>query len=203
MEFQWSNVLVRKKTKLSNYLIDHKYLKDNFEYSKLGHFNISQGVILEGKNDNFKNSLSRLHLDTAYWTSTWSVSVNDFYNHQSNDHILILSGEKKLSRLSLLAQYNYNSYSNSNLKTLKTGFQFRPIDIFGVSFLKEQDMEADKNISSIYQIDFMPHNNCWILNLNYQDNFDNKRFSFNFQFNFGDDSLQIYRDQFFNYGRLR
>lgn len=202
IEFQWNNSLIRKTTNHLDYLMDDKYLKDNFNYTKLGHFNISQGFMLVGENENLKNSLTRLFLDTAYSTGSWSIGFNDYYNHQSSDHILSFDGQKRFDQVSLLTQYRYNSYDQSNLKTLKYGVQLRPIDIFGFSFLREQDLEENENISSIYQVDFMPNNNCWILNLNYQENFDEKRFQFNFQFNYGNESFKQFRENFFSFNRL-
>lgn len=203
LEFQWNNSLIRKRTRNYNYLLDNKFLKDNFVYDKLGYFNVSQGILLEGENDNFKNSLTRLHVDSAYGTSNWSVGLNDYYNHQSSDHILSFYGERKFDRVNLLGQYRYNSYDGDKLRTIRTGLQFRPIDFFGVSFLKEYDLEANQNISAIYQVDFIPNNNCWILNFRYQEIFDNHRFAFTLKFNFGQDQFKDYSRNFFNFTRLQ
>ena len=201
LEFQWNNVLVRKTIKQSNYLIDNKYLKDNYSYSKIGYLNISQGLLLDNERMTFEEKLTRLHLETSYSATTWNISLSDYYIHQSKDHILTISGQKRLQRLSLLSQYNLNSFTS--LKTLKTGFQFRPIDILGFSSLREYDLDADENISSIYQVDFMPNNNCWIININYTDSFIEHRYAINFEFNFGSDEFKNYRNNFFNYSRIQ
>ena len=202
-EFQWNNTLVRKSPKNFNYQIDNKYLKDNFTYTKLGHFNISQGYLLNADEFSFKERLTRLYLDAGYSAPRWNLHLKDYYLHKSNDHIFTLSGERKFDLVSLLTQYNYNSFSDSSLKTLKAGIQFRPLDIIGFAVLKEQDLDADENISSIYQVDFMPNNNCWIFNLNYSESLDEKRYAFNFEFNFGNEDFKTYRTNFFNFSRLR
>lgn len=202
LEFQWNNVLVRKTTKNFHYLEDRKFLKDNFSYSKFGYFNVSQGFLLESKSSDFEERLSRLFVNTGYSASRWNLSLKDYYLHQSGDHILSFSGQKRFDRLSLLAQYNYNSFPDSSLKTLKGGFQFRPLDIFGFSILKEQDLDASENINSIYQVDFMPNNNCWIINLNYTENFTEKRFWVGYKVNFGSEEFKNYRTNFFSFGRL-
>lgn len=202
LEFQWNNVLMKKSTRRINYLLDDKYLKDNFSYSKLGYFNISQGVLLDDDIETIEEKLTRLHVSTGYSAATWSFSTQDYYNHQSGNHIMNASSQKKFDRLSLLAQYNYNSFSDSSQKTLKAGFQFRPLDVLGFSVLKEEDLNEEENISSIYQIDFMPNNNCWILNFNYKENFLEQRYAFKFEFNFGNEEFKNYRSQFFSFGRL-
>ncbi len=204
LEFQWNNVLIRKTSRNTNYLLDDRYLKDNFTYHKLGYFNISQGIDLADDDDasTIEERLTRLLVDTGYQASSWNFNFKDSYKHQTKDHILSLSGQKRFTKLSMLAKYNYNSFSDSNLKTMMAGAQYRPIDILGFSVLNEYDLKADENISLIYQVDFMPHNNCWLVNFNYKDTFVAKRFSINFEFNFGNDEFKNYRNNFFSYARL-
>lgn len=202
-EFQWNNSLIRKSPKKFNYFSDNLYLRDNFTYSKIGYFNISQGITLDNPDDSFEKRLTRLFVDTGYSASNWNISFNDYYFHEGNDHILTTSFERKFNILSLLASYNYNSLSGSNLKTLKAGGQIRPIDVLGFSVLKEQDLDADTNIRSIYQVDFMPNNNCWILNLNYQETVVGNRYTFNWVFNFGNDEFKEYRTNFFRFDRIQ
>jgi LPS-assembly protein len=202
LELQWNNVLVRKTTKNFHYLEDRKFLKDNFNYSKFGYFNVSQGLLLKNAGSDFEDRLTRLFVNTGYSASRWSLSFKDYYLHKGGDHILSFSGQKRFDRLSLLAQYNYNSFPDSSLKTVKGGFQFRPIDVFGFSILKEHDLDASENINSIYQVDFMPNNNCWIVNLNYTENFTEQRFWIGYKVNFGSDEFKNYRTNFFNYSRL-
>ncbi len=202
-ELQWNNTLVRKSPKVFNYLVDNRFLKDNFNYKKLGHFNISQGYLLNTETNDFKSNLTRLFLDSGYYASSWSINIKDYYDHQNSDHLFTFSGQKRFNIMSFLTQYNYNSYPGSNLKTVKGGIQLRPIDVFGVAFLKEHDLDADENITSIYQVDFMPNNNCWILNFNYKESLDEQRYAFNFEFNFGNDEFKEYRNNFFNFNRLK
>ncbi|MAX65418.1 MAG: hypothetical protein CME66_00625 [Halobacteriovoraceae bacterium] len=204
LEFQWNNVLVKKTARRFRYNVDEKYLKDNFEYKQLGFFNISQGFLMDGsqESDQIEDKLTRLYLHSGYQASSWNLSLKDYFIHQSGNHILSFSGQKNFDRLSFLTQYNLNTFSNSSLKTLKIGTQFRPFDVLGFSILKEHDLDSDENISSIYQMDFMPHNNCWILNLNYKENIVEKRFGFKFRFNFGNEEFKEYRNNFFSFNRL-
>jgi len=202
-EFQWNNSLMKKSPNNYLYLADEKYLKDMFSYSTLGTFNISQGLLLDSDATDIKEKLTRLLVSSNYNAATWSLSFSDYYFHQSSDNVFTMNGQKKFDRLSLLAQYNENTFPGSRLKTLRTGMQFRPHDVLGFSYLRDYDLDADENVTAIYQIDFMPHNNCWIFNLNYQENLIQQRFAFNFEFNFGNEEFANYKNNFWGYGRLR
>lgn len=201
-EIQWNNVLTKKTAKQFNYLEDEKYLKDNFTYKQIGFFNISQGFLLKNGGDSFSERLTRLFIDTGYNGDRFFLRFKDYFVHQEGNHILSFSGQKRFDSMSLLGEYQYNSFSDSSLKTIKTGIQFRPIDAFGISFLKEQDLNANENVSSIYQVDFMPDNNCWIINLTYQDSLVTQNFSFNFVFNFGNDTFKEYKTNYFSFARF-
>lgn len=203
LELQWNNVLIRKSPNKFDFFVDNKYLKDNFTYTKLGYFNVSQGYFLgTSKGDDVEDKLTRLLVEGAYSTKTWNFSFNDYYFHNGGDYILTMNGQKRFDLVNFLAQYHYNSFPDSSLKTIKSGFQFRPIDVLGFAVLQEYDLDADENLSFIYQLDFMPLNNCWIINLNYRETQDEKRSAVNFVFNFGNNDFDTYRTNFFNFNRL-
>lgn len=202
IELQWNNSLIKKTPKKLNYLLDNRYLKDNFTYSKVGYFDISQGYLLDSSSNQINDKLTRMYTTAGYNAQTWNISLDDYFFHKTSDHIFTMDAQKRFNVVSLLSEYKYNSFADSNLKTLKFGVQFRPIDILGFSLLKEEDLDAQSNISSIYQVDFMPHNNCWIINFNYKETFIDKRYSFNFEFNFGNESFKDYRNNFFSFGRI-
>jgi LPS-assembly protein len=202
IEFQWNNSLIRKSPKKFNYFSDNQYLRDNFSYSKIGYFNLSQGFTLDDENSSLEERLTRLYMATGYSTKNWNFSLSDYYFHQGSDHILTTSFQRSFKILSLLGSYNFSNLDDSNIKTLRAGAQIRPIDTLGFSALKEQDLDAKENIRSIYQIDFMPNNNCWILNLNYRETVVDNRYSFNWVFNFGNDEFKNYRSNFFQFARI-
>lgn len=201
-EFQWNNVLIKKSPKKQNYLQDNKYLKDNFSYQRVGYFKLSQGLLIDGETSGFYDQLTRLFIDSGYSHKTWNFRVKDYFFHQTNDHIFEVGAQKLFQSFSLLSEFNVNTFEDSSLKTLKTGIQFRPLDVLGFSALREYDLDADENISSIYQVDFMPHNNCWIFNINYKESLLEQRYAFNFEFNFGNDEFKNYRNNFFSFSRL-
>ena len=202
IELQWNNTLLRKKPKNLLPFEDRRYLKDNFSYTRLGYFNISQGLMLSEPKDSFTEKLTRLLIEGSYYASNFNIKFSDYFFHQSSDHIFSVKGEKKFKPISFLADYRYNSFSNSNLKSLAFGIQYRPFDELGLSFLQERDLDANEDIQSIYQFDFMPNNNCWILNLNLKNSLVEKKVSLNFVFNFGDENFKDFRKNFFDFNRI-
>jgi len=202
LELQWNNSLIRKSPKAFSPYVDKKYLRDNFNYTRIGYFNLSQGFTLDNDQDSGVDRLTRLFTAAGYTTGRWNFSYSDYYFHESSDHIFNTNAEKKFDSFSLIGNYNLNSIGDETLKTLRFGAQFRPIDAIGFSFLKEDDLDARENIRSIYQLDLMPNNNCWILNFAYRETVVDSRYSVNWVFNFGNDEFKNYRTNFFNFNRL-
>lgn len=207
LELQWNNDLIKKSPRTYNYFQDNEYLRDHFSYNKIGFFNLSQGVVLtDQESEDFSERLTRLFLDTGYTIDRWKFGMKEYFFHQTADHIFTLNTEHGIGKASLLAAYNYNSIETADLKTIKAGAQYRPMDTFGMSVLREYDLNADKNLRTIVQFDIMPNNNCWIFNLNYRESLVQRRqsrISFNIVFNFGDEKFSEYRNNFFNFDRLQ
>lgn len=205
LELQWNNTLIRKSPKGFSYLTDDKYLRDNFNYSRIGYFNVSQGYLLnreEEQDDDLRKRLTRLMLDAGYSGDRWHIGLQEYYFHFDNQNIFSLNFTRRFEYLNIFSNYNYNSFNSSNLNTLSVGGQVRPTDVLGVAMVKDMDLEADRNIRTVYSLDIMPHNNCWILNLNYRESLVDSRYSFNVIFNFGDESFDRYRNDYFGVKRL-
>lgn len=203
VEFQWNNSLIRKTPKVFTFLEDDKYLRDNFKYSKIGWFNISQGYLLnEREMDDFRQRLTRLMVEAGYYGDRWHVGLQEFYFHYDNENIFTLNFTRRFEYINLFSNYNYNSFDSSELNSLSFGGQIRPTDVLGVAMVREMDLEAKQNIRTVYSVDIMPHNNCWIFNLNYREALRDSRYSFNVIFNFGDESFERYRSDYFGVKRL-
>lgn len=205
LELQWNNTLIRKSPKAFSYLVDEKYLRDNFNYQRIGYFNVSQGYLLnkvEEEDEDFRQRLTRLMLGSGYYGDRWFITMQEYYFHYDNQNIFNLNFTRRFEYLNLFSSYNYNSFNTSNLNTLSFGGQVRPTDVLGVAMVRDVDLEAGQNIRTVYSLDIMPHNNCWILNLNYRDGLLDSRYSFNVIFNFGDESFERYRNDYFGVKRL-
>lgn len=198
VEFQWNNSLIRKSPKSFNYLVDDRFLRDNFTYSKIGYFNVSQGYILEElESDDVNKRLTRLQLDTGYIAQKWNVALAESYFHSEQKSILTISGNRRFDYVNLFGGYNYNGFDDTKLNTITYGGQVRPTDVLGLAYSRQEDLEAEKNMGTTYSVDFMPHNNCWILNLNFFQDINQERFSLGIMFNFGDDRFERMRNDYF------
>ncbi len=203
MELQWNNSLIRKTPKSFSYLVDDKYLRDNFTYSKIGWFNVSQGYLVNEKDAaDDRVRLTRLMVSTGYSTDRWILNLQEYYFHFEQENIFKLNFNRRFEYFRLLGAYNYNSFGQSSLNTFSAGGQVRPTDTLGLAVMKDMDLQAQKNIRTNYSLDIMPHNNCWILNLNYRESLVDSRYFFNIIFNFGDDNFYQYRNNYFGVNRL-
>lgn len=203
VEFQWNNTLIKKSPKIFSFLDDEKYLRDNFSYGQIGYFNVSQGYLIGDKNlPESGERLTRLRLTTGYSASRWSVAFSDVYFHQNSDNIFSVSGTRRFNSLNIFANYNQNNISTNRLSTVSFGGQVRPTDTLGFAMVKDVDLEANRDIRTIYSFDVMPNNNCWIFNLNLSQTLVGNRYSFNIIYNFGDDNFDRYRTDYFAMKRL-
>lgn len=199
LEFQWRNNIVKKVPRKFSYLVDNRYLRDNFSYQKIGHFNVSQGYLLNEVEDSsdIRERLTRLMIETGFYGDRWSTDFVHYYFHKENENIMRLSFFRRFDFMNLNASYNQVSFSSSRLSVLRFGAQVRPTDNLGFSILKDMDFNANNSVRTTYGIDIMPNNNCWILSLNYRESITDSRFSFNILFNFGDDTFSKYRNEYF------
>lgn len=203
VEFQWNNSIVRKTPKKFSFLEDEKYLRDNFTYSKIAWFNVSQGYLLnEEDEDDLNQKLTRLMVDTGYSADRWTIGLQEFYFHDSNENILSTNFNRRFEYLNIFGRYSKNQSPTSRLDSISFGGQVRPTDVLGLAMVKDIDLEADKDIRTIYSADIMPHNNCWIFSLTYRRSIVDSRYSMNINFNFGQDNFERYRNDYFGVKRL-
>ncbi|MFP5491094.1 MAG: LPS-assembly protein LptD [Bacteriovoracia bacterium] len=203
LEFQWNNVLIRKSPKATDWRTDQRYLRDNFSYQKKGYFNVSQGYLFDQEFDDLRDKLTRLAVKAGYLAAKWSLSFSEYFFHRNSQHLFQMAWQREFDFLNLLTAYNYNSLEERRLNTLSAGIQVRPTDTIGLSYVRQVDLEARDDIRTVYALDIMPHNNCWILSLNYQESLVGFRYGFNVLFNFGDERFASYRRDWFRMQRMQ
>lgn len=207
VEFQWNNSLIKKSPRQFNFLEDDKYLRDNFSYAKTGYFNLSQGYLLNvEETDDVRDRLTRLMLETGYNAERWSVSLQEFYFHKQQENIFNLGFNRRFSFINILSSYRYasaqkNVVGSTTTNAISLGTQVRATDILGFAIAKDMDLQAKKEIRTVYSADIMPNNNCWILNLNYLTSLNEDRYNFNVIFNFGQAGFEKYRKDYFSIQR--
>jgi LPS-assembly protein len=203
LELQWNNTLIRKAPKNFSFLEDDKFLRDNFLYSRIGWFNLSQGYLLNSQDtDDITQRLTRLMVDAGYVGPKWSFGLQEFYYHNENENIVSLNFNRRFEYLNFLSNYNYNSFESSKFHVLSVGGQVRPTDILGVAVMRDMDLNANIVTRTLYSVDIMPHNNCYIFSLGYRSTNNIEQYTFNILFNFGDDNFDRYRYDYFGVKRL-
>jgi hypothetical protein len=153
--------------------------------------------------DDLRDKLTRLAVQAGYLAAKWSLTFSEYFFHRNSQHLFQMAWQREFDFLNLLTAYNYNSLEERRLNTLSAGVQVRPTDTIGVSYVRQIDLEAQDDIRTIYALDIMPHNNCWILSLNYQESIVGFRYGFNVLFNFGDERFANYRRDWFRMQRMQ
>lgn len=200
IEFQWNNSIIKKISSTFNFLDDDKYLRDNFSYGRMGYFNVSQGYQLDDSenkelNEDYRRRLTRLQISAGYIMDKWSIEFAENYFHYEQKNIFNVSGARHFDYFTIYSTYNYNSFQGPKLNTISAGWQIRPTETLSFAMAKDMDLSAKKNMRTIYSLYIMPYNNCWVLNLGYQERLMNSQYFFNFMLNFGDGTFEKKRNK--------
>lgn len=193
IEFQWNHILVKKTPNRLNAIQDGKFLKDNFSYSKISFFDVSQGIDMNRENVTFHERLTRLYIHSGLSVNNYSLDLKEFYFHQTSEHKFSLSFAKAFERLSLGTEFNYNSFNSSTTPILKTvafsaGLNIN--DLIHLTTYHDYNMRLKKLSKSSYGVLYTPLNNCWRLEVNYATDLIDKRIGFNLLINYNDNSFQ-------------
>lgn len=201
LELQWNNSLIRKVSKSTNLLSDRTTLRENFDYSLIGYFNVSQGYDfyrerdLLGRELSFKEKLTRLFVNTGFNLNRTSISLQEYYFYESDEHIANLGVTQSFDRGSLGGALRYNSFRVPVDKFLSTNASLQLSDLFTVQAAWEYDIQEKRSNQSRYGLTYTPYNNCWMLQLDYLKTIAEKRFSFNFLINFNNGFMSLQQQQ--------
>lgn len=179
VEFQWNNGLIRKtSTKFDPYK-DNRYLKDNFTYSNITYFDVSQGLDLTVDSDRLVDRLTRLYINTGISLDRLTFAIQEFYFHKSGEHKLTSSTTLNFDRFSIAGDFTYNSFNSSNTPITKlVGYDFT-LNINDLITLKnslDYNIESKLINQSSYSVLYAPVNNCWKIEFNYTRDLIDKRF---------------------------
>lgn len=192
IEFQWNNGLIRKTAKVFDPYKDGRYLKDNFDYSNITYFELSQGLDLTVDSDNLSDRLTRLYVNTGVTLDKLSFAVQEFYFHRSNEHKLTSNASYVYNRASLSGRFTYNSFNSSNTpisKLVGYGVTVPLLDLFSLSNTLDYDIENKIVNSTTYSMLYIPHNNCWKIEFTYAQDQIDKSFGILFYINYNNNSF--------------
>ncbi|MFN8370821.1 MAG: hypothetical protein U0T83_09395 [Bacteriovoracaceae bacterium] len=189
VEFQILNSLIKKTAFGADPYTDQKYLRDNFSYSKIAYFDISQGYQLNTGASDYKDNLTRLYLNTGFNVNRWNFNFSDYYFYQDGKQILNAGATRTFDKGSVGASAAYDPFLNEqNAKGAKVGsvaIVFKPQDIISFNYNYSYDIDYHKSISGRYGFIYTPPNNCWQYDMNYEKNTTKWAIYFNILFNFG------------------
>lgn len=179
IEFQWNNNLIRKTSKKFDPYKDNRYLKDNFTYSDITYFNLSQGIDLTVDSDLLVDRLTRLYINTGINLDRLSFSIQEFYFHKSSEHKLSATTTLNFDRFSIAGDFTYNSFNSSSTPITKlVGYDFT-LNINDLITLKnslDYNIESRLINQSSYSVLYAPVNDCWKIEFNYTRDLIDKKF---------------------------
>jgi LPS-assembly protein len=182
-EIQWNNRLIRKVAKSFDPYIDGRYLMDNFEYSNIAYFDVSQGYDqnMDSENKNpvkLVDRLTRLYVNTGFSIGQMNLSAQEFYFHRTSEHKFISSVSYGFERMSLSGNFTYNSFNSSNTpieKLVGYNLSVSPTDLLTLSNAVNYNLQQKLVTQSSYSILYTPLNNCWKLAFTFaRDQIDKK-----------------------------
>lgn len=186
IELKWENSLIRKSPKKFNAYQNDRYLRDNFGYSRIAYFNLSQGYDLNLQDVETKDRLTRLHLNAGASFGSLGVSASEYYFHQGQEHIFSFNISHSIRSFYYSLGVTYDSFARPINKTANSNIVFSPIDLIQLRLKYEYDLEDRKVKKSQYGLLYSPSNNCWKFDLSYETDQIDKNISFNFLFNFNE-----------------
>ncbi len=184
VELQWNNSVIKKKAKVLNAYYNKMGLRDNFDYSVVSYFNVSQGYDFNVREGDFYDHLTRLYLSTGFSLDSYTFSLDEYYYHTTKEHIFTMDIKKTFSRGDVGAGVKYNSFKTPIEKFVNanTSFAFNDMIKAGVDWV--YDIEKDRTNKTIYNLTYTPPNNCWKVEFNHEKNITESKFGFNFLINF-------------------
>ncbi len=192
IEFQWNNNIIRKTSNKFDPYKDNRYLKDNFTYSNITYFDVSQGVDLTVDSEKMGDRLTRLYINTGITLDRLTFAIQEFYFHKSGEHKLTSSATLSFDRFSIASDFTYNSFNSSNTPVTKlVGYDFT-LNINDLITLKnslDYNIESKLINQSSYSVLYAPVNDCWKIEFNYTRDLIDKKFGLLLYINYNADNF--------------
>lgn len=190
IEVQWNNTVTKKAVASKDLLKDGKTIRNNFNYSKVSYFNVSQGFDLyrskdkNGQKLSFEQRLTRLHINTGFGLGKTSFSFSEYYYYSSSEHIAYGSIGRSFNFGSLSTGLRYNSFRTPVDKFLTVGGNINLSDQIKFSGNWNYNLAQKKSYRTNYAFTYKPDNECWMFQVNYARTIAKIQYGFNFLLNF-------------------
>jgi LPS-assembly protein len=186
LELQWNNSLVRKTPKKIDFKKDYSYLKDQFDFSRMLYFNVSQGIKLNEYDHgvNYKDALTRLKLMMGWSiTNHWDLTATDYYFHKNSNQVLDLTINGQWTWFLMSHSLAYNDINLRKDWTAK--YKWLVNDEISLSYSSLKDLNTQSYLRQVYGVDFYSMSKCWMIGLSYAKTISEEQIGFDFAFNLG------------------
>ncbi|MBT7610476.1 MAG: LPS-assembly protein LptD [Bacteriovoracaceae bacterium] len=194
IEFQWNSSVIKKSSNKISTLRDNQFLRDNFYYSKIFHFNISQGYDLDIESEFVKEKLTRLYINTGYNFNNVNISGSEYFYYGTGEHLINISGSYYFDVGSITTSFSYNSFTKPVDKRISIGGRLTITDLLAFTASYSYDIEDQKETESKFGILYSPTNGCWKLGIDYKRSLIEKRIGLNLLINFNENSFTSLSD---------
>jgi LPS-assembly protein len=189
LEIQWNNALIRKTPKRSDLLVDGHDLRDNFGYSKVAYFNMSQGYNLEVESEDLVDKLTRLFVETGFTFNKTTFSASEYYYYATEEQILNARVKREFSLVDLELGVTYDSFTTPIKKFASGEGRLKISDMLSLGMGVDYDLEKNATDRTRYLAVYSPANNCWKLEIGHLKSLTEKKYSMNVLINFNDNSF--------------
>ena len=190
LELQWNNVLIRKSASNFYSLKDGNGLRDNFDYSKISYFNISQGYDFSVTSSNLDEKLTRLYINTGVDINKFNFDFDHYYFYKESKNIIEFDLSYDFDMGEFSSGLRYDAFSVPINKILKLGGELDITSLVTLGLDYEYDIEEKRSNEGKYYFIYSPANNCWKLDLSLQKTRADTKWGINFLFNFNKNSFQ-------------
>jgi LPS-assembly protein len=192
VEFQWNNTITRKMANKMDPFVDGKFLKDNFLYSNIFYFDVSQGIDFNIQSTKLNDRLTRLYLNAGMDVDNKSVSVQEFYFHQTSEHKLSTTFSFNFDKSKFGGKFTYNSFNSSNTpisKLIGTDLSLYLNDLFTFKNVIDYNIQTKQFADSSYALIYSPLNNCWKIEIDYSKDLIEKKIGFVLYINYSENNF--------------
>ena len=193
LEFQWNNSLIKKQPISIDPNIDKRFINQNFSYSKISYFNISQGYDLNLQSGSFVDRLTRLKIATSLSLFDSAIGLTEYYFYKQKAHLLSLNISRSFTNSKLVVSYAHDSTLDVASNYISVTGESSPVDLFTLKFFYNYDIGLRSNTENKVSVLYKPYNKCWQLKITRShDQQEEEQYSFNFVFNFNDNNFESF-----------
>lgn len=188
IEFQWNNRLIKKSAKDFNPFSDGRYLIDNFDYTNVAHFDLSQGVDQSSQSIYLKDKLTRLYINTGFSIGKFNLGFEDYYLHQNSKHKTITSFSFNHQNFNIVESFTYNGNNIPVVKILNHQLSVNINDLINVGHSMDYNLNDKKISKNAYSLGYRPKNKCWSVDFNYSSDLIEDKIGFVFNINYNENN---------------